>query len=47
MTDIEFFEKYLSDNHVLEKAKEVYLTVSLSQPYEGKIYKLAAGVFCV
>ena len=47
MTDIEFFEKYLSDNHVLEKAKEVYLTVSLSQPYEGKMYKLAAGVFCV
>lgn len=47
MTDIEFFEKYLSDNTILEKAQDVYLTVSLSQPYEGKMYKLAAGVFCV
>ena len=45
MTDIEFVEKYLLDNAVLEKANDVYLTVSLGLPYAGKMYKLAAGVF--
>ena len=45
MTDIEFVEKYLIDNDVLQKANEVFLTVSLGLPFGGKMYKLAAGVF--
>jgi hypothetical protein len=45
LTDIEFVEKYLKDNTILEKAKEVFLTVSLSLPHDGRLYKLAAGVF--
>jgi hypothetical protein len=47
LTDIEFVEKYLQDNTILHNAKTIYLTVSLSLPYEGKIFKLAAGVFWV
>lgn len=45
LTDIEFVEKYLKDNDILEKSKDVFLTVSLSLPHDGKLYKLAAGVF--
>ena len=45
LTDIEFVEKYMNDNCILEKANEVFLTVSLSLPKDGKLYKLAAGVF--
>jgi hypothetical protein len=45
LTDIEFVEKYLKDNAILEKANEVFLTVSLSLPHDGRLYKLAAGVF--
>jgi hypothetical protein len=45
LTDIEFVEKYLKDNTILEKAKDVFLTVSLSLPHDGRLYKLAAGVF--
>jgi hypothetical protein len=45
LTDIEFVEKYLHNNRVLENAKEVFLTVSLSLPFEGKLYKLASGLF--
>ncbi len=47
LTDIEFVEKYLSDNDILKKANQVYLTVSLSMPYDKKLYKLAAGVFMI
>ena len=47
LTDIEFIEKYQANNAILEEANEVYLTVSLSMPYENKLYKLAAGVFTV
>lgn len=47
LTDIEFVEKYMVDNDILQKANQVYLTVSLSMPYESKLYKLAAGVFMV
>jgi hypothetical protein len=45
MTDIEFLEKYLLDEKILEKANDVYLTVSLGLPFGGKMYKLAAGIF--
>jgi hypothetical protein len=45
LTDIEFVEKYLKDDTILEKAQDVFLTVSLSLPHDGKLYKLAAGVF--
>lgn len=45
LTDIEFVEKYMNDNTILVKANEVYLTVSLSLPHDGRLYKLAAGVF--
>ena len=47
LTDIEFVEKLMADEHILQKANEVYLTVSLSMPYSGKLYKLAAGVFMI
>ena len=47
LTDIEFVEKYMADNDVLQKANETYLTVSLSMPYDRKLYKLAAGVFMI
>ncbi len=47
LTDIEFVEKYMSDNDILQKANETYLTVSLSMPYDNKLYKLAAGVFMI
>jgi hypothetical protein len=45
LTDIEFVEKYLKNNTILEKANDVFLTVSLSLPHDGRLYKLAAGVF--
>jgi hypothetical protein len=45
LTDIEFVEKYLKDDTILEKANDVFLTVSLSLPHDGRLYKLAAGVF--
>jgi hypothetical protein len=45
LTDIEFVEKFIKDNSILEKASAVFLTVSLSLPHEGRLYKLAAGVF--
>ena len=47
MTDVEFVEKYLVNNDILTNASEVYLTVSLGLPFDGKMYKLAAGVFCI
>jgi hypothetical protein len=47
LTDIEFIEKHMADEHILQKANEVYLTVSLSMPYDRKLYKLAAGVFMI
>lgn len=47
LTDIEFVEKLMADEHILQKANEVYLTVSLSMPYDRKLYKLAAGVFII
>jgi hypothetical protein len=45
LTDLEFVEKYLKDDTILEKANNVFLTVSLSLPHDGRLYKLAAGVF--
>ena len=47
LTDIEFVEKYMADNDILQKANVTYLTVSLSMPYDRKLYKLAAGVFMI
>ncbi len=47
LTDIEFVEKYMADNDILQKANQVYLTVSLSMPWDNRLYKLAAGVFMV
>ena len=47
LTDIEFVERYMEDNDILQKANQVYLTVSLSMPFDRRLYKLAAGVFMI
>lgn len=45
LTDIEFVEKYLQNNTILEKAKEIYICVSIGLPVAGKMHKIVAGIF--
>ena len=37
-----YFDKYIGDYPIAEK--DVYLCVSIGEPYEGYCYKLVAGV---
>jgi hypothetical protein len=45
ITDVWFFRRFDLDNTLLARPGEAFLTVSLGVEHEGKIYKLAAGVF--
>lgn len=44
MTDVNFFDRMQENPHLLEGMGSVFVTVSLGVCFEGKYYKLAAGV---
>lgn len=44
MTDVNFFDVMQENPKVLEGLSSVFLTVSLSVGFEGRYYKLAAGI---
>ncbi|MCB9338842.1 MAG: hypothetical protein H6577_12005 [Lewinellaceae bacterium] len=47
MTDVDFFNRMQEDPAPLEGKEAVFITVSLGICFEGKYYKLAAGVLAV
>lgn len=44
MTDVNFFDRMQENPHLLDNCPDVFLTISLGVCFEGKYYKLAAGI---
>lgn len=44
ITDVEFCNEYKKNPSIVQNLKQVYLTISLGRVFEGKHYKLVAGV---
>lgn len=44
ITDVEFCNEYKKNPSIVQKIKQLYLTISLGMVFEGKHYKLVAGV---
>jgi hypothetical protein len=44
VTDIGFSSRFYQDPHLLAGAGHIYFTISLGNEYEGRFYKLVAGI---
>lgn len=44
ITDVDFIAVFRYNPYILQNYKHVYLTISLGLPFEGRYYKLVAGI---